>query len=806
MTFRLPRLPALLGAAAVLAAILVVFHKPFFGGQTLFSPDGAPFFTRDYPDAMHRAFYGFWENQIAGNGRGAIPSLPNRWLAAVLPPMAYHLSSYLLSILLSGFAAVFYLRGRGARDPLVLAAAFLAMAFSGYTFTLISAGHRGNFDMTPWAILLFGCMDRAIQRGHWVWYAAAGACVAHGLAAQPDVMTLFLLAAAAYALWLLATTLREGPRTPKTFLRLGGGGALAVAVVVLLSLNTFSHVFLRVLPSRQSAQGQTPQEKWVFATNWSLPPEEVLEFFIPGVYGRETGDVASPYWGRVGQSLDWEKTKQGFPNYKQHTVYLGLIPLLFAFYALARGALRRRADVAPPGLLRFWAAVWLIALALALGRYAPFYRAFYSLPYMGSIRAPIKFVHLMELATVLLFGLGLAQFLRDLKERPTEAWRLVRNLSASLAGILLLATLIFASGRGLTWERMGLAGQAKVLQAQHQRAILHALFLLAGVAVTARLAATKAGFRPFAAGVILPLLLFDVLMVCTPYVRVRDVSYIYQKNEVAAVLADQHPPARIAWRLGPMNWYQPAYATFAHHALNFLEPGNPAQIDDLYKDFFDASGQRGYLRLLQLTATDHVIAGAAEARNLDALPVFSIADSFAFQAGGGLLRVAPERAQAHVLKHTAALPRALVQHRWRERDEAETLRTLFDPAWDPMSEALVPPGIGSQTNGPPAQSAVTIEKYLRNEVDLRTRLDRPGILMLQDKWDPNWTVRVNGQPATAFRVNHLMRGLKLESGEHHISMRYAPYLWPFRANLAGTFLVWSAVLVHACRRKPKASP
>jgi len=66
-------------------------------------------------------------------------------------------------------------------------------------------------------------------------------------------------------------------------------------------------------------------------------------------------------------------------------------------------------------------------------------------------------------------------------------------------------------------------------------------------------------------------------------------------------------------------------------------------------------------------------------------------------------------------------------------------------------------------------------------------------------------VRVNGQPAAAFRVNHLMRGLKLEPGEHHITMRYAPYLWPFRANLAGTFLVWSAVLVHACRRKPKAS-
>ena len=45
-------------------------------------------------------------------------------------------------------------------------------------------------------------------------------------------------------------------------------------------------------------------------------------------------------------------------------------------------------------LLWFWLGVSLISLLLAYGRFAPFYRVIYALPYFSTIRNPVKFLHL----------------------------------------------------------------------------------------------------------------------------------------------------------------------------------------------------------------------------------------------------------------------------------------------------------------------------------------------------------------------------------------------------------------------------
>ena len=80
------------------------------------------------------------------------------------------------------------------------------------------------------------------------------------------------------------------------------------------------------------------QEQWIFATNWSLPPEETIEFVAPGIFGTWTGDRNHPYWGRLGRSAGWDVAhpdRGGFFNFRQHLVYLGSIPLALALFAVA---------------------------------------------------------------------------------------------------------------------------------------------------------------------------------------------------------------------------------------------------------------------------------------------------------------------------------------------------------------------------------------------------------------------------------------------------------------------------------------
>ena len=104
------------------------------------------------------------------------------------------------------------------------------------------------------------------------------------------------------------------------------------------------------------------RERWIFATNWSLPPEDMAEFVAPNVRGYDTGFASAPYWGRIGQTEDWEKTGQGYPNFRQHSIYLGALGVAIALFAVV-GAfcdLRRRPadgaaerDGSSPGLALF---------------------------------------------------------------------------------------------------------------------------------------------------------------------------------------------------------------------------------------------------------------------------------------------------------------------------------------------------------------------------------------------------------------------------------------------------------------------
>jgi hypothetical protein len=74
------------------------------------------------------------------------------------------------------------------------------------------------------------------------------------------------------------------------------------------------------------------KEQWLFATNWSLPPEDMLEFIVPGVFGNESFHGDHPYWGRLGRPHKsvFQKGRM-MSNYRQHTVYFGGVSVVFAF-------------------------------------------------------------------------------------------------------------------------------------------------------------------------------------------------------------------------------------------------------------------------------------------------------------------------------------------------------------------------------------------------------------------------------------------------------------------------------------------
>ena len=75
----------------------------------------------------------------------------------------------------------------------------------------------------------------------------------------------------------------------------------------------------------------------------------------------------------------------------------------------------------------------------------------------------------------------------------------------------------------------------------------------------------------------------------------------------------------------------------------------------------------------------------------------------------------------------------------------------------------------------------------------------PSVLLLNDRFDPNWKVSVDGKHGTLLRCNYLMRGVQVAPGEHVIEFRFAPGVdtlcLSLAAVLVGLLLIAYLVLV-----------
>jgi hypothetical protein len=144
--------------------------------------------------------------------------------------------------------------------------------------------------------------------------------------------------------------------------------------------------------------------------------------------------------------------------------------------------------------------------------------------------------------------------------------------------------------------------------------------------------------------------------------------------------------------------------------------------------------------------------------------------------------------QYAVFDFTGALPRAKLYANWQvSTNDQVTLTNLASAAFDPVQTVLVAdplpaPGPGSVTN----QNAGTVvfTGYSPKRIVLQAKTECPAILLLNDRFDPNWKVLVDGKPGTLLRCNYLMRGVQVPRGEHMIEVLFAPPLTALYISLA----------------------
>ncbi|MCX6926263.1 MAG: hypothetical protein NT154_24110 [Verrucomicrobia bacterium] len=755
-------------------------------------------------------------------------------------------------------SAWFAFRRLGVARPAAVLGA-LAAAFSSTFLSMACWGVTENvlgMAMIYLSIGLVVSAQRAARRlERWALYALAGLAVGVGILEAAETGAVCALIVLGYIVW--GAFMEDGSVSGR--LALGLRRALVVGAFAALMASQPVVGFFR--PSIQGAgagkDAQAKVQQWRFATQWSLPKIEAAGLFVPGLFGfRMDTPGGGQYWGGIGRDPamdEWfdsgrrEPPPPGFMRYVGGGNYLGVPVLLVALWAALRSFRKGDTVFTLPErkLLWFWSGLTIACLLLAFGRFAPFYRWAYALPYISTLRNPIRFLEPMTLGVSMLFAYGLKGLWRQylipaesgshapgsrLKSWWVQGNQFDRRFAlgcAAALGLSLVAWLIYAASQGSLGSYLQMVGfdrdLAQTIAAFSTRQVGWFLlfFLLGAGLLVLVLSGAFAGPRAHRAGLLLGLLVVaDLGRANLPWITYWDYRQKYATNDVLRFLLQQpheHRIAKLPFRTPELALLDSVYyVEWAQHQFPYygIQSLDVVSLPRMPKDLAafegalgvqDASKKSRMIRRWQLTNTRYLLGPVKFldalnegldpvqrrfriARAFDVVPARAGAGSASVSAFGtsreaglsGLTAVLDTNGPYAVFEFTGALPRARLYSHWQVSTNNEaTLEQLGSPDFDPDRTVLVNSPLsadtGTSASGAEANTGegkVEYVSYASKEIVLRTRAEFASVLLLNDRFDPQWRVTVDGKPATLLRCNYIMRGVRLAAGPHTVKFSF----------------------------------
>jgi len=273
--------------AAVVLVALVVFHKILGPGSILFTTDDNIGIMALRKAAMPSSFFGWWNDAVLA---GMPEPLSLNWtnlLLLLLPVRWFTNWIHAIDLVVASVLLALFLRERG-RSWIACGLAALTACWVGTNFTLTYAGHIGKFGILVFVSMGLWLAEKAITRRSIRWAALAGGAFGAMFLEQADVALFFSMAVGPYVLYRLIS---EYGLKVKTLVR------VLMPMAVLGALIAFRPLLGGYSIGAQSGatdEPEDPKAKWEFATQWSWPPEESVDFIAPGYTGWRSGEVSGP--------------------------------------------------------------------------------------------------------------------------------------------------------------------------------------------------------------------------------------------------------------------------------------------------------------------------------------------------------------------------------------------------------------------------------------------------------------------------------------------------------------------------------
>jgi hypothetical protein len=349
-------------------------------------------------------------------------NLPLYWLSV---PKMLSLSITIHLFLAAAFAYGFARRVL-ALAPLAASVSAITLAFGG--FLGAQAGHPNQLSVLAWLPLLLWLFFLAFTQRR-VRYALLGSLVVavQFLAGHTQSSYINLAALGCYCLYLPSVHLGRSSAQGSLRRQLARGLGRSLGLFALIGLLGAAIAAVQLLPtlelSRLSIRGAgLPYRE---AVSFSLDPTVLHRALLPNL---------------------------GEGPFTEYVAYVGILPLLLAFLA----TWRRGHD----GQARFFIALALTGLFLAVGVYNPFYYVLYRLvPGFGLFRVPARWLYLYVVGMAFLAGFGF-QELVSLSRKLGKLDKRCLAAGASLGFVVLVLSALNPPGPALAvywvvWTALG---------------------------------------------------------------------------------------------------------------------------------------------------------------------------------------------------------------------------------------------------------------------------------------------------------------------------------------------------------------
>jgi len=525
------------------------------------------------------------------------------------------------------------------------------------------------------------------------------------------------------------------------------------------------------------------------AMMWSMPPEELASFAIPGLFGlsrQEAGEnpknIPAYYWGRM--------------VFTQTQSYMGLLPWLL----LPLPLIFRRDRIT-------WLAVVLCAFGIifSMGKFTPFYNLLYDhFPGINRFRVPKMMMFIPVFALGILGARGL-EILRD--DADCNSLKFRRYLYG-VGGFVLLLCLVMGlelvTGRyalqlflpeiaqptryeqgsyliGQRWENM-----------VHETAMALLLASICGALLFAR-------YRRLVGGGTIIIICAAIYIADVTRVNSRFLFTVPTPDKVRGVktpvmnflLTD-----RGNYRTLPMDGSDPMQ--YATNNIPVMFTSNPVQ-------------QRRWQELLDSFEPASVIPDMLNVK-------YMVLSSQQFEEEKGRLGTrytpvykSPDNSQV-VVENRAVLPKAwLVPSVIVAPDTNQQFSILHNPAFNPSLLALVESAPPLPMQNPnlatsAAPGEVTVSSYENERILLKTRTVANSLLVLGERYYNGWKATVDGSEVQIHPVNHVLRGIYLTPGEHKVEFLFDPLSFKIGKYLTLiSFALFAGMLVREWRVRRKGA-